>query len=239
MSHLFFDHEHRLRLSICFFPLLMLLTAASLYPQGGVNGAISGSVTDPLGAAVARVTVKVTNVNTGVSYRVETTTDGYYTVRFLIPGTYRVEVSQTGFQREVVDNVVVQAASHPTVNIKLALGAVAQTITVTDKTSMVEAQTADSGAVIDPPRVLNTPTQERNVFGLMFASAGVVNTTSMKSFTPYDNSGSSSFSVNGGEPGGIGALSATNEALVDGVENRPPTVAASLATSPPRRRSAR
>jgi hypothetical protein len=206
-------------MSIYLLPLLIVLTAASLYPQGGVNGAISGSVTDPSGAAVAGVTVKVTNVNTGVSYQVGTTTDGYYTVRFLIPGTYRVEVSQTGFQRAVVDSVVVQAASHPTVNMQLTLGHVAQTITVTDKTSMVEAQTADSGAVIDRPRVLDTPTQNRNVFGLTWASAGVVPTSAMKSFTPYDNSGSSSISINGGQDG-VASLGATNEVLVDGVENR-------------------
>ena len=219
MRHIFCDHERRLKMSIFLLPLLVLLTAASLYPQGGVNGAISGSITDPSGAAVAGVTVKITNVNTGVSYHAGTTTDGFYTVRFLIPGTYRVEVSRTGFQRAVVENVVVQAASHPTVNIMLTLGALAQTVTVTDKTSMVEAQTADSGANIDTVRVNDTPTQQRNVFGLTWASAGVVPTSSMKSFTPYDNSGSSAISINGGQDG-VASLGATNEVLVDGVENR-------------------
>jgi hypothetical protein len=221
MCHLFCDDKRRIKkMSIFLLPLLILLTAASLYPQGGVNGAISGSVTDPSGAAVAGVTVKITNVNTGVSYQVGTTTDGFYTVRFLIPGTYRVEVSKTGFQRAVVDNVVVQAASHPTVNMQLTLGTVAQTITVSDKTSMVEAQTADSGAVIDRPRVLDTATQNRNVFGLTWASAGVIPTSAMKSFTPYDNSGSSSLNINGSQPGGSLNGPASSEILVDGVEDR-------------------
>jgi hypothetical protein len=209
-----------MKLSIFLFPLLILLTAASLYPQGGVNGAIGGFVTDPSGAAVAGMAVKVTNVNTGVSYRAGTTTEGYYTVKFLIPGTYRVEVSQTGFQRAVVEDVVVQTASNPTVNVKLTLGTVAQTITVTDKTSMVEAQTADSGTIVDTKRVDDTPTQQRNMFGLTYASAGVLPTSNMRSYTPFDTGGSSAQSINGSNDVVNSPGSASNEMLVDGVENR-------------------
>jgi len=81
------------KFSLWVVPLLMLLTAASLYPQGGVNGAISGFITDPSGASIAGVTVKATNVNTGVNYTAGTTSDGYYSIKFLIPGTYRLEVA--------------------------------------------------------------------------------------------------------------------------------------------------
>jgi hypothetical protein len=207
------------KLSLLLVPLVMLLTVASLYPQAGANGAISGFVTDPSGAAVAGVTVKATNVSTGVSYTAGTTTDGYYSVKFLVPGPYRVEVAQPGFKTQVVNNVVVQTASNPTVNITLTLGAVAQTVTVTDKTSQIEAQTADGGAVIDTKRVDDVPTQQRNAFGLVYVAPSVIPTSTEKSFTLEDVSKSSSQSVNGGQVG-IASFTATNDILVDGVEDR-------------------
>jgi outer membrane receptor protein involved in Fe transport len=200
-------------------PLLFLAVVAPLYPQGGTSGAISGFVTDPSGSPVAGVNVKVTNVNTGVSYQAGTTTDGYYTVKFLIPGTYRVQVAQPGFKEQVVNGVVVETASNPTVDIKLALGAVSQTVNVTDTTSMIEAQTADSGATVDTERVNDTPTQQRNSFGLAETTVGVIPTSSEKTFTLEDNSKTSAESINGGEDG-IAAPTETNDILIDGVEDR-------------------
>ena len=94
-----------------------------------------------------------------------------------------VEVSQTGFKTQVVNNVVVQTALNPTVNIALTLGAVAQTVNVTDTTSLVEMQTADGGAVIDTKRVDDVPTQQRNSFGLVYVAPSVVPTSTEKSFT--------------------------------------------------------
>ncbi len=209
----------RYRLILFLYPFLTLLATAWLFPQAGANGAISGFVTDPSGAAVAGVTVKATNVNTGINYTAGTTTDGYYTIKFVIPGTYRVEVSQTGFKTQVVNNVVVQTASNPTVNIALTLGAVAQTVNVTDTTSLVEMQTADGGAVIDTKRVDDVPTQQRNSFGLVYVAPSVVPTSTEKSFTLEDNAKSSSQAINGGQIG-ILSFTETNDVLVDGVEDR-------------------
>ncbi|MGD1103934.1 MAG: TonB-dependent receptor, partial [Terriglobia bacterium] len=211
--------------SVCKVSLLlpaffMLLTAAPLYPQSGANGAISGFVTDPSGAAVVGVTVKATNVNTGVSYRAGTTTDGYYTINFLIPGTYRVEVAQPGFKTAVVNNVVVQTASNPTVNIALTLGAVAQTVTVTDTTSLVEMQRADGGAVVDTKRVDDVPTMQRNATSLLYTAASVLPTSTEKTTTLEDVSKSSSQSINGSVDGIQNGFTETNDVLVDGVENR-------------------
>src|SRR6185437_1122220 len=100
------------------------------------------------------------------------------------------EATQKGFQKTIQTNVVVDAASNPTVNLQLVVGSVSQAMTVTASSAMIEAQTADRGAVVDAVRMANTPSQARNIMGLALSTSGTVATSAMKSFTPYDNSGS-------------------------------------------------
>ena len=199
--------------------VVCLLTATSAFSQGTAAGSIQGRVTDPSDAPVAGVTITITNAATGVVYSGVTTADGFYGVRLLPPGTYSVAASAQGFQQTLQQNVVVSAASNPTVNLRLTLGTMNQTVTVSEQAAMVEAQTADRGALVDSVRMDNTPSQARNLMGLVYSTAGTIGTTAMKSFTPYDNSGSSTFSINGGQPGGALNI-APNQMVVDGVDNR-------------------
>jgi len=187
--------------------------APALWGQGAALGSISGRVVDPSQAPVREASVTALNTRTGAASTAATTTDGYYTIRFLPPGVYAVTVSKTGFQKAVQPNVVVETASHPTVNFALTLGAVAESITVTEQVGLIETQTADKGAVIDNVRMANAPSQGRNIMGIVWTAAGVTVTTNAKSFTPYDNSGSTSMSISGGQP-------KSNEMVIDGVPNR-------------------
>ncbi len=198
-----------------FFTVAAVLLAAtiSLDAQGGALGSISGRVTDPSNAPVPEASVTVTNTKTGALSAVSTTSGGYYTVRFLQPGTYSVAVRKTGFQNAVQPDVTVATASNVTANITLTLGAVSETITVSEKVGLVETETADRGAFIDNVRMSNTPSQGRNIMGIAWSAAGVTVTTNAKSFTPYDNSGSTSMSISGGQ-------AKSNEMLIDGVPNR-------------------
>jgi len=193
--------------------VIVLATAVPVFGQGAALGSISGRVADPSQAPVPDAGIIVTNVKTGTSTTAATTTDGYYTVRFLPPGTYSVSVSKTGFQKSVQPNVVVATATSITVNFTLTLGAVAETVTVSEQVAQLETQTADKGAIIDNVRMANTPTQGHNIMGITWAAAGVTVATNAKSFTPYDNSGSTSISISGGQ-------AKSNEMLIDGVPNR-------------------
>ena len=89
-------------LCIC---LLITSGAVVLYGQGGAYGTILGTVTDNSGAVVAKAGVDVVNVATGIANHTTTTSSGDYTVPYLQPGTYRVTVQATGFQKSTVENV--------------------------------------------------------------------------------------------------------------------------------------
>lgn len=192
---------------------LFLLFPQTASGQAAALGSISGRVTDPSQAPIPDASITITNTRTGLVSTAATTVDGYYTVRFLPPGTYSVTANRTGFQRTTQPNVVVAAASNPTVNLTLAVGAVTESITVSESVGLVETQTADRGAIIDNVRMANTPSQGRNIMGIAWSAAGVTVATNAKSFTPYDNSGSTSISISGGQ-------AKSNEMLIDGVPNR-------------------
>jgi len=110
---------------------LLFLCTALLFGQGAALGTISGRVTDPSDSPIPGATITVTNLLTGAKYSAGTTAEGFYNVRFLQPGDYSVEVVQQGFQKAVQPKVTVVAASNPTVNLKLMLGSVTETVTVT------------------------------------------------------------------------------------------------------------
>src|SRR5450755_4361241 len=88
------------------FALLAVMSVTGLIGQG-VNGTISGSVTDPSGAAVAGATVEVKNTATQLVRTVTTNAQGRYSVPELLVGTYDVRISMMGFQSSVQSGVPV------------------------------------------------------------------------------------------------------------------------------------
>src|SRR5436190_20033820 len=72
-----------------------------------------GTVTDSSGATVPNATVTVTETQTGISRKTTTTSDGVYTVPYLAPGVYRVEVENPGFKKFSRDSVGLAATLEP------------------------------------------------------------------------------------------------------------------------------
>lgn len=191
----------------------LFFCATLLFGQGAALGTISGRVTDPSDSPIPGATVSVSNLLTGAKYSAGTSADGFYSVRFLQPGDYKLEVSHPGFQKAVQPKVAVVAASNPTVNLKLVLGSVAEAVTVTDEVGLVEFENADRGGEIDNIRTQYTPTVQRTVMSILPSAPGVVVAGNDRGMTPSGNSGASGFMLSGGQE-------RTNEMLLDGVPNR-------------------
>src|SRR5207245_3591616 len=99
-------------LSRRFWTLVVSLTLVFLscpFVQGqSTYGSITGSVTDPTGAAVTDARVTLTNLGTAEKRTQPTGADGLYSFVNLIPGNYRVEAEKPGFKRVTQEPVVVQ-----------------------------------------------------------------------------------------------------------------------------------
>src|SRR3569832_1092826 len=78
--------------------LLIVATAAAL-AQG--DAALSGSVVDPSGSAVAGTTVTAASPETGAIRKTTTNAGGHYDISLLGGGSYDISAEKTGFQTEL------------------------------------------------------------------------------------------------------------------------------------------
>src|SRR3982750_4066315 len=83
---------------------------------------IQGQVVDPSGAAIPGATVKAINIGTNAGKEAQTTADGIYTIPYLDPGTYDIEVSAPGFQTLKGASIVLQVAQKLNLPLKLVIG---------------------------------------------------------------------------------------------------------------------
>ena len=149
---------------------LCVLTASSMWAQQ--NATIVGTITDTSGSVVPGVTISVNNVNTGVSLTGVTSSAGYYRVENLIPGQYTVEAEAKGFKKGLRTTFTLEVAQMATVDLTLQVGSVTQTVEVTAVISMLQAQTAEVGQVIQRQEVAELPLVDRNYLKLALLAPG-------------------------------------------------------------------
>jgi hypothetical protein len=163
--------------------------------QGGVRGI----VTDPAGAAVP--TVKVTLIDEATSEQRATVTNsaGEYTFTSVNPATYTVRAEAPAFQKFEEAHLVVAIQGFPTVDIKLVVGALTQTVNVDAEATLVETSNASTGQVIDKEKLDDLPNMGRNPFyETVKVSQEVTPAGDPKFNRMEDQSGSSQISINGG-----------------------------------------
>ena len=83
------------------------------------NASISGTITDASKALVPGVTVTATNVDTSISSSVISNDAGAYTIAGLLPGSYKVSTSLTGFQTQTFTNIRLGNAAQVRLNFTL------------------------------------------------------------------------------------------------------------------------
>lgn len=192
--------------------LLLLLVRMPLARAQGEAG-ISGTVTDQSGAAIPGAAVTVKNTATDIVRVAKTDTAGRYDVPLLPIGDYSVTADKTGFESKNKTGITLTVGQRATVDITLPLGAVSQTVTVTENTPAVAVSTEDTSGLVGQKEVKDLPLNGRSYDQLLVLNPGVVNYTSQKSGgTGTSNSViGNMFAVSGRRP-------QENEYLLNGVE---------------------
>ena len=186
------------------FSLLCLLTVPTF---GQIDrGSIVGTVRDSSGAIVPNARVAVANTATKTAITTQTDQTGSYQALALIPGTYSVTASASGFNQEVRTGVEVHVQSRILVDFTMKVGQVRQEIQVVSTPAQLHTQTADVGYIVGSRSINDLPLNGRRYADLALLSPGV-----QKDYAP-NNPAPDRFSVNGNSE-------LQNDFLLDGVWN--------------------
>ncbi|MBW2010353.1 MAG: TonB-dependent receptor [Deltaproteobacteria bacterium] len=139
------------------------------------QGRILGRVTDPSGAAIPNVTVTATNTATNITAKTVTNEQGSYEIPYLMPGVYTVETEAEGFKTFVSQSIEVRVGDRLRIDIRLELGPVTQSVTVTGETPLLDTSSATIGQVVDRRRLAELPLSGGNPYTLTRLAAGTVN----------------------------------------------------------------
>jgi len=159
---------------ICLISLVVMLCAIAAVAQVQ-NGQLSGTVTDPSGAAVANAKVTITNQATNLSVTVMTSASGTYTANSLPIGAYNISVEAAGFKTFSDLNVALNAGTIAHVDAKMTLGQTREVVEVTGQEVAVNTEDSKLATTVSSAQIANLPLNGRNVFDLMQMSAGAVN----------------------------------------------------------------
>jgi hypothetical protein len=202
----------RTRFIVLLFLPLVALSSAPLEAQE-IFASLTGTVTDPQGAALPGVTVTAVNVDTRASSQAVTDSRGGYTIAKLPPGHYRMTAALQGFNTFVREGIVLRTAETGMVYVRMALGTVSEAITVSATLSAVESNETTLAQTMDNKRVSELPLNGRQVYMLLQLTPGTIFTQTTFGATGF--SGTRAWDVNGSITI-HGSRTGNNEFLIDG-----------------------
>ncbi|MBS1856891.1 MAG: TonB-dependent receptor [Acidobacteria bacterium] len=151
-----------------------LLSAAGLLAQvAAMNGEITGTVTDPSGAAIVGANVQATNLDTGLKQSAKTGDSGLYRITLLPLGAYEVEVQAQGFGVKKVTGIALSAGRTATVDIALAVSSTSTTVEVSASGLITEPSRVDLGSTLDENLTRNLPLVSRNPYNFILFQPNV------------------------------------------------------------------
>jgi Carboxypeptidase regulatory-like domain len=192
---------------------------------GQATGSISGTVTDPTGAAMPGAKVTVTAPATGMVRSSVTNEAGEYIVPLLGVGRYDVQAEHDGFQKVVTSAIQLQVDEHRELNLHLAPASVTSTVEVAANAVAVQTADATLGQVITSQQVADLPLNGRNFVQLATLTPGATQETNPNSF--FNGGASSEASARGSFSLSVGGSRANStDWLLDGVDNNELTAGA-------------
>jgi iron complex outermembrane recepter protein len=133
-----------------FFTFFLLTIFAGSLFAFVQSAPVSGEVSDPAGAVLPNAKVTLINNQSKVALHTTTNASGAYKFQSVAPGTYHLIVDAAGFARYEQSTVEIQNAEAVTLNVKLRVGAVSESITV---------EVADDHPLLEVPTVGKTGTK--------------------------------------------------------------------------------
>ena len=151
--------------------LTSLIASISLFAQK-ITGDISGTVTDPSGAAVSGALVNAVNSGTNEKASATTNEAGFYRIFNLPPGQYRVSVNAPGF-KSMERQATVSIALITESNFSLVVGTRAETVEVQSVAPLIETSEDRLSTLFDDKLVAELPNNGGDFNNLLDGVPGV------------------------------------------------------------------
>jgi carboxypeptidase family protein/TonB-dependent receptor-like protein len=171
------------RLCVGSFAVIFSLIAVNLFlvrpalSQSTYTAQLSGVVTDSSGAVIPGAKVTLTDEATGIGTTYSTDTRGIYVFTGVRPASYMIRVEAPNMATQERRSVKLAVSQQATLDFTLALGAVAETITVTEQAPLLDTGNAALGTDVTSEYFRDMPLINRSMFGLVFLAGGVTETT--------------------------------------------------------------
>lgn len=148
------------------FAILVFVIAARAQT---VRGTVGGVVTDAAKKPIAGASVILSSAETGARRTATTDALGEFTIPLVAPGTYRLEVQHSAFQK-FSQTLIVEVNQEIRLQIALRSG---DTVEVTGTPALVRSESSAMGGVIDTRQVVGLPLDGRNFYELSLLLPGV------------------------------------------------------------------
>ncbi|MDE1175712.1 MAG: carboxypeptidase-like regulatory domain-containing protein [Edaphobacter sp.] len=190
--------------SLCaFFALLFL--SLPLLAQTSTTGQLTGTVTDPSGAVIAKANITVVNLETGVKRATSTSSQGLFNVPLLDPGLYTVTVSAHGFDTISRERINLNVGRAISLTFQLPVGGEEQRVVVSGEAPLIETSNPNTTVTLNSQQIEDMPNPGNDLTYLATVAPGVVMNTI--------NSGG----YNGGNLEVNGLPTSANDYAIDGL----------------------
>src|ERR1700737_599192 len=158
--------------SLVWLACLFALSAAAAFAQLS-SATLNGVVRDSTGAVIAKASVILSNVDTGIERLGNSNESGNYVFADITPGRYTLKVTAQGFSHKQVSAFVLAVNQTATIDVTLAAGAQSEVVTVEATTEQLQSSTAELGTVMATKQVNDLPLNGRNFTQLLSLPPGV------------------------------------------------------------------
>lgn len=231
VSHLEYFYSSVIKLNRVAIVLLFCAAFVSSAPKCFAQvlyGSLTGTVSDPSGAAVSGARVEALDVGKGMTQETTTDVNGIYRFSALLPGIYKVTIAISGFEKQVTPGVRVEANEVARVDGRLKIAAATQDVTVTAEAPLLQTDRSDVHTDLNAAEVQSLPaiSSEGKSFQALYK---IIPGASL----PMENNSA------GGNPQRAmtsnvnGQSTQGNNTRIDGVQDAYPWLPANIAYVPP------
>ena len=151
---------------------VLLLTPSVAYGQAAAFARLVGTVKDQTDAVVPGVEVTATNTATNVPSMAITNDRGDYILDKVTAGTYGLKAELPGFKTQVSVGVVLAQTQVARVDFVMTPGEIAEQVTVTGQSTVIDTDTAEVSSVIEEKKILDLPLRGHDLVKLAYLTTG-------------------------------------------------------------------